>query len=63
MDRIIQSLEASNGIKIPQLGFGVYKLKKAEEFEVAIHEAPYGLYSESIVQSVNEDIYVSQFSE
>ncbi|MBT2215977.1 aldo/keto reductase [Virgibacillus dakarensis] len=31
--------EAVNGVKIPQLGFGVYKIKKKEEFERAIREA------------------------
>lgn len=32
-------IEAVNGIKIPQLGFGVYKIKKGEQFERAIREA------------------------
>ncbi|OXM85975.1 aldo/keto reductase [Paenibacillus rigui] len=32
-------IEAVNGVKIPQLGFGVYKIKKGEEFERAIREA------------------------
>jgi diketogulonate reductase-like aldo/keto reductase len=32
-------IEAINGVKIPQLGFGVYKLTKKEEFETAIREA------------------------
>ncbi|KOP81351.1 glyoxal reductase [Bacillus sp. FJAT-21945] len=32
-------VEAVNGVKIPQLGFGVYKIKKKEEFETAINEA------------------------
>jgi diketogulonate reductase-like aldo/keto reductase len=32
-------IEAVNGVKIPQLGFGVYKLTKKEEFETAIREA------------------------
>ncbi len=32
-------VEAVNGVKIPQLGFGVYKIKKKEEFETAISEA------------------------
>lgn len=32
-------IEAVNGVKIPQVGFGVYKMKKGKEFERAIHEA------------------------
>ncbi|AIQ19268.1 glyoxal reductase [Paenibacillus sp. FSL H7-0357] len=32
-------IEAKNGVKIPQLGFGVYKIKKGEQFERAIREA------------------------
>jgi len=32
-------IEAVNGIKIPQLGFGVYKIKKGKHFERAIREA------------------------
>lgn len=32
-------IEVKNGVKIPQLGFGVYKIKKGEQFERAIREA------------------------
>ncbi|SEB99217.1 aldo/keto reductase [Paenibacillus sp. GP183] len=32
-------IEASNGVKIPQLGLGVFKLTKKEQFETAIREA------------------------
>ncbi|WP_010499845.1 aldo/keto reductase [Paenibacillus elgii] len=32
-------IEAVNGVEIPQLGFGVYKIKKGEEFERVIREA------------------------
>jgi len=32
-------VQASNGVSIPQLGFGVYKITKAEEFKTAIREA------------------------
>ncbi|MDP4095565.1 aldo/keto reductase [Paenibacillus sp. P96] len=34
-----QYVAAANGVKIPQLGFGVYKITKQEEFERAIGEA------------------------
>lgn len=34
-----KTIEAVNGVKIPQLGFGVYKIKKKEEFEMSIREA------------------------
>ncbi|WP_379129695.1 aldo/keto reductase [Paenibacillus sp. sgz500958] len=34
-----QTVEAMNGVKIPQLGFGVYKITKQQEFETAINEA------------------------
>lgn len=33
------NIEAANGIEIPRLGFGVYKIKKGEEFERAVREA------------------------
>ncbi len=32
-------IQASNGVAIPQLGFGVYKITKEEEFKTAISEA------------------------
>ncbi|MNO40535.1 putative oxidoreductase [compost metagenome] len=32
-------VHASNGVAIPQLGFGVYKITKAEEFQKAVSEA------------------------
>ncbi|MEK3916203.1 aldo/keto reductase [Paenibacillus sp. FSL H7-0331] len=34
-----KAIEAVNGYKIPQVGFGVYKIKNGKEFEMAIHEA------------------------
>jgi diketogulonate reductase-like aldo/keto reductase len=39
MNLINKEIKAVNGIKIPQVGFGVYKLDKAEEFETAVGEA------------------------
>ncbi|MNL57429.1 2,5-diketo-D-gluconic acid reductase A [compost metagenome] len=32
-------IHASNGVAIPQLGFGVYKITKEEQFRTAISEA------------------------
>lgn len=32
-------VQASDGVPIPQLGFGVYKITKTEEFKTAIREA------------------------
>ncbi|MRN57294.1 aldo/keto reductase [Paenibacillus monticola] len=32
-------VEAINGVRVPQLGFGVYKITKEEEFKTAISEA------------------------
>ncbi|MFF2908418.1 aldo/keto reductase [Paenibacillus sp. NPDC057934] len=34
-----KTIEAMNGVQIPQLGFGVYKITKEQEFETAISEA------------------------
>ncbi|MEK8133108.1 aldo/keto reductase [Paenibacillus filicis] len=34
-----QAVQAVNGVKIPQLGFGVYKITKEAEFQTAISEA------------------------
>ena len=34
-----RTVKAINGVEIPQLGFGVYKITKAKEFETAISEA------------------------
>ncbi|WP_046232462.1 aldo/keto reductase [Paenibacillus algorifonticola] len=34
-----RAVKAINGVEIPQLGFGVYKITKAREFETAISEA------------------------
>ncbi|MDD7795400.1 aldo/keto reductase [Clostridium sp. 'White wine YQ'] len=34
-----KEIEAVNGVKIPQVGFGVYKLTKREDFETAVGEA------------------------
>ncbi|ANY69037.1 glyoxal reductase [Paenibacillus sp. BIHB 4019] len=34
-----RAVKASNGVEIPQLGFGVYKITKEREFEMAISEA------------------------
>lgn len=34
-----KGVEVMNGVNIPQLGFGVYKIKKGEEFERVIREA------------------------
>ncbi|GGF98584.1 glyoxal reductase [Paenibacillus albidus] len=39
MDLENQRIEAVNGVQIPQLGFGVYKLTNKGEFETAIREA------------------------
>ncbi|WP_378956876.1 aldo/keto reductase [Pelosinus sp. sgz500959] len=39
MNTINQEIRAANGVKIPQIGFGVYKLTKEEEFETAVGEA------------------------
>ncbi|GKU24191.1 aldo/keto reductase [Clostridium folliculivorans] len=34
-----KEIEAVNGVKIPQVGFGVYKITKIEDFETAVGEA------------------------
>ncbi|OVE70236.1 aldo/keto reductase [Clostridium diolis] len=39
MNLINKEIKAVNGIKIPQVGFGVYKLNKGEDFETAVGEA------------------------
>ncbi|PQP81605.1 aldo/keto reductase [Paenibacillus sp. PCH8] len=33
------TIQASNGVDIPQLGFGLYKIKKGESFEKTVEEA------------------------
>lgn len=39
MKVINNEIKAVNGVKIPQVGFGVYKLTKGEDFETAVGEA------------------------
>lgn len=39
MNFINNEIEAANGVKIPQVGFGVYKLTKGKDFESAVGEA------------------------
>ncbi|GFZ30264.1 glyoxal reductase [Clostridium zeae] len=39
MNLINKEIEAFNGVKIPQVGFGVYKITKREDFEIAVGEA------------------------
>ncbi|MCY9591007.1 aldo/keto reductase [Paenibacillus chitinolyticus] len=34
-----QTVEAANGVNIPRLGFGLYKIKSGEDFERAVEEA------------------------
>jgi diketogulonate reductase-like aldo/keto reductase len=39
MNLVSKEIKAVNSIKIPQIGFGVYKLNKEEDFEKAVGEA------------------------
>ncbi len=39
MNLINNEMEAANGVKIPQIGFGVYKLTKGKDLESAVGEA------------------------
>jgi diketogulonate reductase-like aldo/keto reductase len=39
MNLINKEIKAVNGVKIPQVGFGVYKLNKEEDFKTAVGEA------------------------
>lgn len=39
MNLINKEIETVNGVKIPQVGFGVYKITKTEDFEIAVGEA------------------------
>ena len=39
MNLVNKEIKAVNGVKIPQVGFGVYKLTKGEDFQKAVGEA------------------------